>query len=178
MSPLPEDNTIRIQVTYTSGGKPHTAELRLPAGTAKATGETQAQELGDAMAQCMASGDSTLNAYWIPAGTNIRQVLTFIPAAGAGAAGTITPESQAVFFSFTGRSDDGRDTRFTLFTILFDGQTVYRILVSAASSVVQDLFAVVAANDNAPVTISGEEAHWNNYVNIGQNSHFQRKSRT
>lgn len=177
MAPLNPNNTPRIQVTYTSGGKPHTAEIRVADGTSKATAQTRAQGLGDAMAQCLASGDGTVGAFWIPKGTNIRQTLAFIPQTGAGSAGTITPESQACFLSFTGRSDDGRDVKFSLFTILFDGQTVYRIPLSSASSVVQDLWDEVNANVTPTVTISGEPALWNQYVNIGQNAYYQRKSR-
>jgi len=177
MAPLPPDNTPRIQVTYTSGGEPHTAEIRVANGTLKADALTRAQALADAMAVPMASGDNILGAYWIPSGTNIRQTLPITTASGGGAAGTITDESKTVFLSFTGRSDDGRDTRFTFFTVLFDGQDTYRKALTDVSTPVQDLFGEVTSNTLPAVTISGEEAIWNHYVNIGQNAHFQRKSR-
>ena len=177
MAPLPPSTTPRVQVTYTSGGRPHTAEVRMAIGSIKADGELRAQALADVMATCMASGDGTVGAFWIPAGTNIRQTLPLTPATGGGSAGTITPESQACFLSFTGRSDDGRDVKFSLFTILFDGQTTYRIPLGSASSVVQDLWAEVVNAADPSVTISGEVALWNAYVNIGQNAYYQRKSR-
>ena len=98
-------------------------------------------------------------------------------ATGAGTSNfTLDPDMKPNFRSWTGRSIDGRDTRFTLFSPGLDLNVVgFRDNSPSAAEL-----AVVNALESADVnarSISGLSVLWNGYVNYGSNSYFQRKAR-
>src|SRR5215208_6338667 len=113
MAPLSPDTTARLQLLYTSGEFIHTAQIR-PDGIAdKVAAEPVAAELADLLAELMSSADSIFEARWIPAGTNIYQTVTLTPVDGILTPGTVNDRGDTAYCDFTGRTDDGRETRLT-----------------------------------------------------------------
>jgi hypothetical protein len=176
LSPLPEWNTPRVLIQYTSVGEPHTLDLRVPIGTVKADAISPTQDVIDAMLPCMDGADDVTGALWIPAGTNVAQTLAVTPGSGVLSGLNTTDEAKTVFISATGRSDDGRKVRWTFFNNASYGETTFRKNVIDFASVFQALYASISGN-TFWVTKSGEEPTWHTYFNIGLNSGVQRKLR-
>jgi len=176
LPPLPDWNTPRVLIQYTSGGLEHTLDLRVPIGTLKADAIAPVQDVIDAMLPILDSVDAVQGALWIPAGTNISQVLAVTGGSGTNSGTTINDESRTVFVSATGKSDDGRKVRWTLFNTASYGETVFRKNVTAFASVFQALYAAISGN-TIFVTKSGEQPGWHTYLNIGLNSGTQRSQR-
>jgi len=177
LPPLEPSNTARIQVLYTSGEFEHTAEIRVATTPSESSAAATAQALADLMGPAMATGDSTFEARLIPEGTNVYTALAHTPVDGSGAATGEVDVRESAFISFTGRSNDGRRTRFTLFTQRVGGIAKFRQSYSEAASVFTDILDFLGEQSPVVTTISGAESHWHQYVNFGFNSHFQRKQR-
>lgn len=176
LTPLSPDNTPRVLIQYTSGGLPHTLDLRVAHGTTKAGALSDTNDVIAAMLPCMANSDSVTGALWIPEGSNVAQTMPVTVGAGSGGSVSASNEAKTVFISATGRSDDGHKVRWTFFTLLEQDELVFRKLVSATASVFQALYAEISGNTFWR-TISGESPAWHSYFNIGLNAHFQRSQR-
>lgn len=175
MAPLPENNTARIFIRYTSLGQEHEAILRLgAAGTTAEAGAIYSQ-FAPLIAALLPSSDAVLGARFQGAGSNVS-----FPLAGAnpvnGSGVTPDTDNQPEFVSFTGRSSDGRRVKFTVFSPQWDPDTQgYRDIAPTGPWL--DLLNALRFPDATITTISGGTPLWNSYMNRGYNAYFQRKLR-
>lgn len=175
VAPLPDNNTGVLFIDYTSGGQRHTAEVRLPAGSNQAAAETAYAALKGPMAALLYSDDSVLGGRWRAAGSTVS-----LPISGSAAVGTQSgtgdDDRKPNFYSFTGRSSDGRRVRFTLFSRTVTPETIgWRM--SPIPTLAQAVLTALQGSSVSARTISGNTPNWNSYVNFGSNSYYQRKAR-
>jgi len=177
LGPLPEDNTGRGAILYTSGTLVHLAMFRLGLGSTKADFETKGQALADLMVPLISTIDEVAGGVYWPAGSNISQTMDITPAGGTNATTTVDDMSQSAFGAFEGRSIDGRKTRFTVFAIVQGIGTATRRSIVAVGGPWAALWDEVTSSTLPLCTISGEPAVWKSYLNEGRNARYQRKLR-
>lgn len=175
MAPLDPKSTPRLYINYTSGGTAHTAVLRL----ATTADEENAALVYDVIAQVMVlmmdDNDTVQGADFSSAGTNVRNPLSVSPYTGQ-VTGTPDLDRRPTFYSWVGRSTDGRRTRFTLFTLAAQpDQDGYRYPTPAGPAAAM----LDALEELSPpvVTISNLPPVWKSYVNAGYNAYWQRQLR-
>jgi len=179
MAPTPSDLTDRILIKYTSDGLPHVMQLRFRDFSDPADVLAKVNSIAAAMKVVMWTGDAISGALRIPTGSNIS-VPYPITETGPGAS-TVTVHddfSKTAFISVTGKDNTGVDVRTTFFSPGAYGFVDTRIAIGVLATNWTDLWtAITDLTDEAVVTAAGIIPFWNAYVNIGRNSHFQRKSR-
>lgn len=175
MAPLPENNTPCAFIIYTAGGQEHTALIRLPAAATASTAATAVSAMAAVMQNYMSTSDSILRARYRAQGSNVSLPISITPQTGT-VAGTVDPDLKPNFTSWTGRSADGRDVKFTMFTVILNlAASGYRDRTPSTAE-----NAILTALQSGTVdarTISGQVPTWNTYVNYGANSYWQRKIR-
>lgn len=175
MAPLPENNTGRLFIEYTSAGRAHTLLLRYPDEVDGADAAGFAGPVIAAMKGVMASNDAVTGARFSAAGSNVSFPVAIVTGPGTGSAWT-DPDAGAGFASWTGRSADGRDVKYTVFNTNVNPDTLgYRALVPG--TVWQDFLDAIDEATVKPRTISEGIPFMNSYVNYGYNSYWQRKLR-
>lgn len=172
MAPLPPSNTPRFNVFYTNCGLQHSMQIRShlsPSGVGTLvdgffdilTGSLPATSIDEV--QFAADGSDIFNAV-----TTGIEGNTY-----GGPAGT--PAEGATFWSWIGRSSDGRRLRLYLFGVGGMGQDYrYQPGESATLSSARD-YLVAAGSDI--VTIGDLVPVWKSYINAGVNAHLQRAIR-
>lgn len=174
MAPLPPSSTKRYFLDYTVGTVQHTVMVRV------ANNITDAEVIEDL--------DDFLNAvvsflYEIVIvglrvaldGSNVTNPVTWTGDAtyGNGEADAAGPLR---FFSFHGRSDDGRRTNLTMFGSKIADDTNFRI-TPAESETVGTVVALLNGAGNNWITISDAPPVWKSYMNVGYNAYWQRHIR-
>ena len=182
MAPLPEDNTARYLIRYTSGGLPHVCQLRLDDSNPFTDITPYLESVVDAMLPIMATTDAVQSVDWIPQGTNISQPYPHDFSAAGVAGGTVdNAENRTAFLSLTGKDSNGHQVRVTFFNLIAGNFVDYRQPIGVVNPLIADWWAAVTATPVGPpveaLTVAGVRPYWKSYVNIGQNSHFQRKQR-
>lgn len=183
MAPLPDNNTMRVWIDYTSGGRPHSVMFRFagddPSGAAI---QPRLTEIGAALQGVMDDEDSITGWRFSLTGQNFS--FPFLgPVGGAGllTGGVVNPESQACFVGASGRSSGGRRVHCNIFTIAATGFTVYRQNRGSLAANFAALYDVLTdqpgIDGDPPIAIDGLPIVWNDYLNIGQNAYYQRASR-
>ena len=175
MAPLPENNTARLFVEYTSNGQEHVAQVRL-AGAADITAAVTAYNaLKGPMANLLLTTDRVSGARFAAQGSNLSFPLAVSPQTGTLSA-TADKDMTPRFISWTGRGGTGRRARFTLFTQVGDTATDgYRDL--SPGTLAAAMGTALASVAVGSVDISGQPVNWNSYINLGENAYFQRKQR-
>ena len=127
------------------------------------------------MKNYMLTSDSIVRARFRAASSTVSVPISLTSVAGT-VAGTVDPERKANFTSWTGRSADGRDVKFTMFTNLvgIDASGFRDRTPSGAESAILGVLQDAAVDAR---TISGLVPQWNSYVNYGVNAYWQRKLR-
>lgn len=188
MAPLPDNNTYRLFVDYTSLGREHTIMVRY--GTNLLTGEAQAayDGLTDVLRLRMLDTDSFLRASYSLQGQTFSLPLSVAPVAGTITGANVVWENdpESAMLSFTGRSlTSGRDARWQFFTPVrtttWPGDNRY----NPGDEPVIDTLRINFRNFLLGDGISYPEASaidranttFNSYVNISHNAYWQRKQR-
>ena len=175
MAPLPDNNTPTLFLDYTSGGQNHTAEVRLPSAATTSTASAAAATIAAVMKNTMLTSDTIKGARFRAQGSTFSFPVSVTATAGT-IAGTADPDLKPAFYSFTGRSSDGRRVRFTVFTNYVNTMTDgYRDATPAAAFA--SVLAALGSSGADARTISGLAPTWNPYVNFGNNAYYQRKTR-
>lgn len=175
MAPLPANNTAVLFIEYTSLGQEHTAELRLPGTSGIAEAEAVYTAIAPAVAALLPNTDSVTGARYRARLSNVSFPLGVAPVTGTGG-GAPDTDKRATFVSYTGRSADGRDVRFTVFTPFQDPDT-NGFRIANPPGVTGTLLDELQALASQVRTISDGLIFWNNYVNYGFNAYYQRKLR-
>lgn len=151
-------------------GTEHEMVMRFPSATPQADQVANAVDIANSLKTAMLTSDSFLGVRHADSGSNLSFPLAFTPIAGTG---SWTPETddEAKFWSITGRSLGGYRCRLTFFTGASGDSAGYRIIGS------NNLLTAVGTAEPPLVAIDGQEVVWNNYMNIGYNSYWQRQLR-
>lgn len=183
MAPLPENNTVRLMIDYTSAGIVHTLMLRFGDSIGSADAATTAAALCADLAPFVNAGDSFFRARYSDHDSDFSLPIfwTTIPGTSTGAGFEEDPES--AFVSVVGRSNAGRRVRWELFTVAkistdwpLDNRysagesTNADDIIAAFVAATEDATAPVRAIDKAPVNVY-------DYLNIAKNGYWQRKQR-
>lgn len=88
-----------------------------------------------------------------------------------------TPEDDASFVSFTGRSIGGRRTRITIFGFANDQYGNNFRFTPGEDGAPAAALAVLQNAAGGFIAIDGQPVVWNNYVNAGVNAYWQRRKR-
>jgi hypothetical protein len=192
LPPLPENNTARLFLTYTTGtaatAQEHTVSIRYNA--AQATPSDIMLDLAEAMegetleAQLF-EGWRFLSAETQAAGSQVRLPVT-LPGALAGILGTgnnaPTPPDQAREVRLIGRGlVSGRRVSMSFFGI--DGTAIaeqdFRFTPAGGTLLfsIRGLAAALAASGAAFTSIAGDATTWYAYVNWQFNSHWETEQR-
>lgn len=180
MAPLNPNNTPRYLIDYTSYAEPHVLQVRFATTELEADIDVALLGIADAMKPLMATSDSILGSRKIAAGSNISIPFPVVglDGAGTGVTGALVPEMKTSFFSVTGKDATGRDVRVTLFSVFAEDFPSYRQPIGVVAPIYSNWWDACQGTPSAPtVTINDEIPFWNPYINRGNNSYFQRKTR-
>ena len=177
MAPLPTNNTDSLFVDYHISGEDHVIQCRF----ASPAGVNDAMDVVDGVLTAIASDLTTVTivgARQRLSGTTVTFPITWTGAPSYGS-GSGSHFQTASYMDFVGRSLDGRRVRFTIFGHAALADTTgsdYRFDASAHASVAAAL-VVLRGTVGTPCSISGQDATWKDYANIGVNAHWRNKIR-
>lgn len=188
LPPLPDNNTARLWIDYTSLGRPHSALVRIFETAGAINAGAVANRVIPVIVTRMLQTDSVTGARFAEAGENFSVPLAITPTPGVVSGANVTWENdpESAFLTLPGRdSFQGRKTRFGLFspvrTVSWPGDNRY----NPGDEPVIDTFRInltAALNnstgpDDTVVTIGNNPVRWAGYVNISHNAYWQRKQR-
>jgi len=182
MAPLPENNTLRIWMDYSSGEEQHSLLMRFDGSSPAASGiSDRLTAIANAVWDNMWDTDAIIG--WRYSAPSSVISLPFDGPSGNGVvtSGTPNPESNAGFLGLAARSVAGRQYHCNFFTQTVYSLAVYRQDYASLTSAQQDLhdaFNGIGIDVGADlVAIDGEALVFKQYANFGQNAYWQRKSR-
>lgn len=188
MAPLPETNTARLLLDYTSMQREHTLMVRPARNLLGAEKQDMAQAFATVMKARMLNIDSVVQARYADAGDAFTVPIPFNPQAGlvsvAGNVWAQDPESANI--TIVARSHtSGRRVRYTLFTGVSTDPWPTNNRYEPGDAAVIDTFRlnfttlVEGEGDVAVplVAIDGNFVTVYNYVNLSLNAYWQRKQR-
>lgn len=183
MAPLPENNTSRFILKYTSSLVPHTMTIRFPEGVTSTEAIAIVTAFCNSLKSFMNANDSFYGADWSDAGTNFSLPLAWTTIDGTSVGAGFAEDPESAFVSVCGRSSGGRRISIKWFTQQkvsndYPPNNRYQPGVSTnADDIIaafQGLYSTVGedacAIDGLPVQIY-------DYLNIAKNSYWQRKQR-
>lgn len=175
LPPLPENNTDRAWLKYTSVGIEHEIMFRFPSATPQADIATAMGVFANAMKAYILTTDSFSAVRHQDAGSTVSFPIAFTAVVGT-ATGIDDGDDKARFMSVTGRSLAGYRVKATLFTAQVTDATGYRQARSSGNyaDVMLDAIEAMAVQ---PRAIDGNLVVWNQYVNLGYNAYWQRDLR-
>lgn len=175
LPPLPDNNTDRILIQYTSFGQQHVAELRVADGISPATAIDVYNGYANLMKALITTSDVITGARFAEKGTLVSFPLTVSAVQGTNA-GAPPADNKPNFISIVGRSPTGYRTRFTVFTGVYGEASKYRMYPGEGAAAFA-LLNYMKADTNTFFAKDGVKAIINNYINLGVNSYFQRRQR-
>lgn len=178
LSPLPETNTARYFYDYSVEGDDHTMVVRVSddASLSVVAGwiDTYLTALGSIIATI-----NTVGFRFAERGSNVTNPVDDGDLAGSYGTGTQSAILRPAQLSFTGRSQDGRKNKTSLFGLAALNDQSWRVTPLDNPAVTE---AVAALNEASAagvfVSISGRRTIWHSYMNIGVNDHGVSKART
>lgn len=184
MAPLPQNNTRRVFLDYTSNGVAHTMLLRLPAATG--TADTYAAAYAEWMATYMRDSDSIFAARYSDAESDFSLPLTFTTVEGVLGPETNvwSQDPESAQLSFVGRGvTTGRRQRVEFFNAVaftpWPADNRYNPTEqSTVEAMLADFVDLAAQGGELPlVSIAGDFLSVYNYVNIRLNAYWQSQQR-
>lgn len=186
LPPLPDNNTVRVWVKYTSVGVEHELMVRLPEFSVNTDATAVAASVGAVLVTRMSNTDAVLSARYSPAGSTFSVPVAFTPVVGSLVQSTWPQDPESTQLTLTGRSfTDGRDVSWTFFTgqqtPTWPADNRYNPGEAAVIDTFRANFTALVASPSSPerqiVTISGTIPTVNSYVNIRQNGYWQSAQR-
>jgi hypothetical protein len=175
LPPLPENNTDRAWLKYTSAGVEHELCFRLPSATPQSTFITVATAIANAMKNMLTTADAFTGLRHADAGSNLSFPLAWTAIAGTNST-SWELEDKAHFWALSGRSLDGYRCKVTFFSVYVDDTKQYRTPAPGTGGAGQFYSAITGASPSL-VSVSGAAMIWNAYINQGYNSYWQRELR-
>jgi hypothetical protein len=170
LPPLPENNTIRAWLKYTSQGEQHELCFRVPLTATTTDAHTVAVALANGLKSLMNTTDSFQALRISNVGSNLSFPVAWTAIAGTGSAPGDASD-KAEFISVVGRSAGGYRCRLTFFTAYYVQNNGYRINVATP------LYNTAISTTPALASIEGVPVIWNAYTNRGFNAYWQRELR-
>lgn len=178
LPPLPEDNTIRGYLSYTSGGLPHTASFRFPDSTPFGTIFNALQAIATDMLPLMDPGDSITTVEASAKNSNVRFPIGVIGLPGSAVGGVNNEINRTVAMSITGKGNDGRLAAFSFFTLLAAAYVDTRLPIGVVAPNVAAWYDSVTNNPvEQPVSIGLGSLNFNGYINVRRDAYWQREQR-
>jgi len=156
-------------------GTEHEMVFRFPAATAQATIVSELTTFANAVKNLMPTADSFLALRHQDAGSTVSFPLGWTAIAGTYAS-SMEVDDEAKFIAISGRSLAGYRCRLTYFTPVPFDTSGYRLPFSGAGALAGFLTAAQAISP-ALRAVDGVAVIWNQYINIGYNSYWQRQLR-
>lgn len=175
MAPLPVNNTLTAWLQYTSEGVQHEMEARFAVGVSGSDAATRMRAIAALLAPLMYTTDSATGVRVRAAGSNLSFPQTFAPVTGTGS-GSAGVGQEPNFFSLSGRSSGGRRCRMTFFSPFAEPNDRYRFSIGEIPTL-DNWLDYVSDPLNEFVAIDGQPVVWNQYINTGTNSYWQREMR-
>ena len=175
MAPLPHNSTDIYYLDYEVGGVAHTLENRVSNGTT----DVEASDAFNDLLVALSADLFELNVLRMrkqESGTSISFPVTYTGTITAGS-GTPTDSQIPQFFSFTGRSLDGRRWKTTVFGAKGSNMGGDLRLPLGAFPAAQAAVDAIEAAEGQWLTISNFTPFINEYVNFGWNAYWQRQRR-
>lgn len=177
LAPLPPSNTERWFLDYTAQDVAHTAIMR----TADAIDAIDAAEAFDLVLTALGTGLVEVTIVALRRALVGSNITNPQPTTGLAASyGEVSPSdvNKPLQVTFTGRSSDGRKTRFGMFGYFSQNDASWRKTTAEEDEVA----ATVAQLEGLSiagrfVSISGERVFWHQYMNLGYNDHFVKLAR-
>lgn len=183
LPPLAANNTARYFVRYTANARNHIVQFRYDDGGVSAPPSLQMMidlvVFFNAMRTFMPTDYAMVEAWYIASG-DIVSVPAGVPLLVLAGTQPIQISEAPGYFTFVGRSTDGRKVRLFL---LGAGMTPaadqsylsnYRITASEDANIAA---AIAALDASEVVAIGGLEPLWKGYVNCGYNAYWQKEMR-
>jgi len=179
LPPLSPDNTRRAYIRYTSGTRPHTLMLRIPAGVSAGTLDDALNEVISYMTPLMAPADSVIRVDESAAGSNVTFPLFPVALVGTAGGTVDTPENRSAFMSMTGKGTDGRLLTHSFYSLLMGNFTTVRQPIGVIAAPFADWYTSIDANSYGLAfrTIGGAVPTYNAYLNMAKSAYWQREQR-
>lgn len=175
LPPLPENNTDRAFLQYSSLMQGHEMVIRFPAPTTQADIISSCAALATALKPLMKTTDSFYGLRHQDAGSHLSFPLAWTSIAGTNS-GATGLRAKTSFMSITGRSLGGYRCKLTFFTPYIPDDAEYRD--PRGSGNFPDIFLDgIDVMTVKPVAIDSQLVIWNQYGNYGFNSYWQRQQR-
>lgn len=189
MAPLPQNNTPRLFLDYTSMGVEHTLLLRPAAELSVSEQGAVANAWAAVLGAKMLETDSLFRVRYSPAGANFSLPLFYTPVPGLLPAATAVwqQDPESTFISWMARSTTtGRRGRYFFFTGVrsstWPGDNRYNpgddAVIDALRINVANLVGFGTSGVPPLVSIDGTFQQIYGYTNIGMNAYWQREQRT
>lgn len=176
--PLPEDNSPRGYIQYTSGGITHTMQCRFPSASGFGIIFNALEEIGTVMLPLMDPADSVQTYYASNEGSNIRFIIGIDGRPGTAVGGVNNDVNRSCALSVTGKGEDGRLVAESFFTILAGAFVDTRLPIGVVAANVADWYDRVTNNPELPLVNIGKAAvNWNGYINVRRDAYWQRQQR-
>lgn len=169
MAPLPESNTARAYLKYQVDNEVHTLVSRLAPGFTNDDINAMVDDF-ITVASPLVNDTTFVSLERSVVGSNVRIPVTRVGVTEWGGGGTF-PERSPWFWSFTGKSIDGRRARVELFGRNVSNNVNWR-LPGVDDSNVQAFIEFLQATEGSFLTISGEPPIWNAYANESISQHW------
>lgn len=186
LPPLPDNNTARVWIKYTSVFVEHEIMFRLPSFSTPTDAVAFAAAASNVLKERMRDLDSFLSARYSAAGTIFSVPIAFTTVAGVVSSGVWAQDPESVELSFTGRSfADGRHGAWYFFTAVptpsWPAKNRYlpgeAAVIDSFRANVTDLIEHGDTPATQVVTIGGSIPTVNQYVNIRFNAEWQTSQR-
>ena len=188
MAPLPQNNTARVFVDYTSLSVQHTLMVRPLPGATVPDMAALATNVANVLRARMATTDSFFAARYSLALSDFSLPLTFeaVPGVVSAFANIWTEDPESAFISLCGRSTtSGRRVRWDLYTPIraadWPADNRFNPGENGPVDTLRLNWTAVVAGEAGPapsvVAIDGSPVIVYEYVNIAKNAYWQRKQR-
>lgn len=179
--PLPENNTGRVIVGYTTGRETHTLIFRYGAGATPTQAIDRVRLFLLALQSQLPNTWTVIDAQAQAAGAVVTLPVSLGTLAGftGSSALPIDVRREPLQWNFIGRGiTSGRRTRVGLYGLTTDVANEYRYVGSGITGPFANAITVLQNGGNiAPVTIAGDAVDWYDYVNVQYNSYWERRQR-
>lgn len=179
MAPLPHNSTGIYYTDYSFQGHAHTMECRFKSTTAPLDARDSVSEFLNALATLLDNTWTITGARVQLAGSHISTPAAPPELTAAPSGGAVAPVNYPKFHSYVGRGTvTGRRARIFIYGLNLNLDDDYRIQGPGLTPL-SNALAILQAGEPGGiwVSIGNDAVTWNEYVNQGLNSYWQRQAR-
>lgn len=186
MPALPQNNTARLWIDYTSMGVPHSAMHRYTGIASASAATAAATALRDFYKGMLPSTDGILGARFSAALTDFSTPVSMASIAGTGSPPVWIEDADAAFVTLPGRGNDSPNPFLLCFYLPLSFSQAWPVknrLSNGQNALFDGIREAWAAVANFPATgvqlvnIAGDDVSFKQYLNFRKNSYRQTKQR-